>query len=155
VKIIGSFSRASKPALVCKLEHITPKIWMIIPLEAMKRLLNEREPQQQENDKLKKSYNYNFKDITKLWRRRNTIDSTCHRHRGTQQRIAANLAGCLTPSAYATQAVLLNARRYSVESMLIHWSNCRWVLQTSCWYWMVQCKEFEVASLRSVWHTNR
>jgi hypothetical protein len=44
--------------MVCKLAQIPPEIWMILPLEAKKWLLNERKRQQQkqqEDDKMKKS----------------------------------------------------------------------------------------------------
>jgi hypothetical protein len=42
-------------AMVCKLAQIPPEIWMTLPLEAKKWLLNERKLQQQEDDKVKKS----------------------------------------------------------------------------------------------------
>jgi hypothetical protein len=45
----------SKTAMVYKLTQITPEIWMTLPLEAKKWLLNERKCQQQENDKMNKS----------------------------------------------------------------------------------------------------
>jgi hypothetical protein len=32
----------TKPAMVCKLAQISPEIWMTLPLEAKKLLLNER-----------------------------------------------------------------------------------------------------------------
>jgi hypothetical protein len=41
--------------MVWKLAQIPPEIWMTLPLEAKKSLLNERKRQQQENDKMKKS----------------------------------------------------------------------------------------------------
>jgi hypothetical protein len=41
--------------MVCKLAQIPPDIWMILPLEAKKWLLNERKRQQQEDDKMKNS----------------------------------------------------------------------------------------------------
>jgi hypothetical protein len=41
--------------MVCKLAQIPPEIWMALPLEAKKSLLNERKRQQQEDDKMKKS----------------------------------------------------------------------------------------------------
>jgi hypothetical protein len=41
--------------MVCKLAQIPPEIWMTVPLEAKKLLLNERKRQQQEDDKMKKS----------------------------------------------------------------------------------------------------
>jgi hypothetical protein len=41
--------------MVCKLAQISTEIWMILPLEAKKWLLNERKRQQQEDDKMKKS----------------------------------------------------------------------------------------------------
>jgi hypothetical protein len=41
--------------MVCKLAQIPPEIWMNLPLEAKKWLLNERKRQQQEDDKMKKS----------------------------------------------------------------------------------------------------
>jgi hypothetical protein len=45
----------TKTAMVCKLAQIPPEIWMDLPLEAKKCLLNERKRQQQEDDKMKKS----------------------------------------------------------------------------------------------------
>jgi hypothetical protein len=45
----------NKTAMVCKLAQIPPEIWMTLPLEAKKWLLNERKLQQQEDDKMKKS----------------------------------------------------------------------------------------------------
>jgi hypothetical protein len=44
-----------KTAMVCKLAQIPPEIWMTLPLEAKKWLLNERKRQLQEDDKMKKS----------------------------------------------------------------------------------------------------
>jgi hypothetical protein len=41
--------------MVCKLAQIPPDIWMTLPLEAKKWLLNERKRQQQEDDKMKNS----------------------------------------------------------------------------------------------------
>jgi hypothetical protein len=41
--------------MVCKLAQIPSEIWITIPLEAKKWLLNERKRQQQEDDKMKKS----------------------------------------------------------------------------------------------------
>jgi hypothetical protein len=41
--------------MVCQLAHVPPEIWMTLPLEAKKWLLNERKCQQQEDDKIKKS----------------------------------------------------------------------------------------------------
>jgi hypothetical protein len=41
--------------MVCKLAQMPPEIWMTLPLEAKKWLLNERKRQQQEDDKMKKS----------------------------------------------------------------------------------------------------
>jgi hypothetical protein len=40
----------TKTAMVCKLPQIPPEIWMTLPLEAKKWLLNERKRQQQENN---------------------------------------------------------------------------------------------------------
>jgi hypothetical protein len=45
----------SKTAILCKSTQIPPEIWMTLPLEAKKWLLNERKRQQQEDDKMKKS----------------------------------------------------------------------------------------------------
>jgi hypothetical protein len=45
----------TKTAMVCKLAQIPPEIWMTLPLEAKKRLLNERKRQQKEDDKMNKS----------------------------------------------------------------------------------------------------
>jgi hypothetical protein len=41
--------------MVCKLAQIPPDIWMTLPLEVKKWLLNERKRQQQADDKMKKS----------------------------------------------------------------------------------------------------
>jgi hypothetical protein len=41
--------------MVCKSAQIPPEIWMTLPLEAKKWILNERKNQQQEDDKMKKS----------------------------------------------------------------------------------------------------
>jgi len=57
---------SSKTAMVCKLAQIPPEIWMTLPLEAKKWLLNERKRQQQEDDKLKKSSNPISKDHDKF-----------------------------------------------------------------------------------------
>jgi hypothetical protein len=43
----------NKTAMVCKLAQIPPEIWMTLPLEAKKWLLNERKRQQQEGEKIK------------------------------------------------------------------------------------------------------
>jgi hypothetical protein len=45
----------TKTEMVSKLAQIPPEIWMTIPLEAKKWLLNERKLQQQEDEKMKKS----------------------------------------------------------------------------------------------------
>jgi hypothetical protein len=45
----------TKNAMICKLAQIPPDIWMSLPLEAKKWILNERKRQQQEDDKMKKS----------------------------------------------------------------------------------------------------
>jgi hypothetical protein len=45
----------TKTAMICKLAQIPPEIWMTLPLEAKKWLLNETKSQQQEDDKMKKS----------------------------------------------------------------------------------------------------
>jgi hypothetical protein len=45
----------TKTAMVCKLAQIPPEIWMTLPLESKKWLLNERKRQQQEDYKMKKS----------------------------------------------------------------------------------------------------
>jgi hypothetical protein len=45
----------TKTANACKLAQIPPEIWMTLPLEAKKWLLNERKRQQQDDDKMKKS----------------------------------------------------------------------------------------------------
>jgi hypothetical protein len=39
--------------MVCKLVQIPPEIWMTLPLEAKKWLLNERKHQQQQDEKMK------------------------------------------------------------------------------------------------------
>jgi hypothetical protein len=41
--------------MVCKLAQIPHDIWITLPLEALKWLLNEIKRQQQEDDKMKKS----------------------------------------------------------------------------------------------------
>jgi hypothetical protein len=41
--------------MVCRLAQISPEIWMTLPLEAKKWLLNERKHHQQEVDEMKKS----------------------------------------------------------------------------------------------------
>jgi hypothetical protein len=41
--------------MVCKLAQIPSEIWMTVPLEAKKKLWNERKHQQQEHYKMKKS----------------------------------------------------------------------------------------------------
>jgi hypothetical protein len=41
--------------MVCKLAQIPPEIWMTLLLEVKKWLLNERQRQKQEDDKMKKS----------------------------------------------------------------------------------------------------
>jgi hypothetical protein len=41
--------------MVCKLAQIPPEVWMTLPIDAKKWLLNERKSQQQEDDKMKKS----------------------------------------------------------------------------------------------------
>jgi hypothetical protein len=46
---------STKTAMVCKLAQIPPEIWMILPLQAKRSLLNERKRQQQDDDKMKKS----------------------------------------------------------------------------------------------------
>jgi hypothetical protein len=45
----------NKTAMLCKLVQTPSEIWMTLPLEAKKWLLNERKRQQQEDDKMKKS----------------------------------------------------------------------------------------------------
>jgi hypothetical protein len=45
----------TKTTMVCKLAQIPPEIWMTLPLDYKKWLLNERRRQQQEDDKMKKS----------------------------------------------------------------------------------------------------
>jgi hypothetical protein len=41
--------------MVCKLAQIPPEIWITLPLEAKKWLLNERKCKQQKDDRIKKS----------------------------------------------------------------------------------------------------
>jgi hypothetical protein len=41
--------------MVFELAQIPPEIWMTLPLESKKWLLNERKLQQQQDDKMKKS----------------------------------------------------------------------------------------------------
>jgi hypothetical protein len=45
----------TKTAMVCELAQIPSEIWMTLPLEDKKWLLNERKRQQQKDDKMKKS----------------------------------------------------------------------------------------------------
>jgi hypothetical protein len=45
----------TKTTMVRKLAQIPPEIWMTLPLEAKKWLLNERKRQQHEDDKMNKS----------------------------------------------------------------------------------------------------
>jgi hypothetical protein len=45
----------NKTAMVCKLAQTPPDIWMTLPLEAKKWLLNESKRQQQEDDKMSES----------------------------------------------------------------------------------------------------
>jgi hypothetical protein len=59
-------SPSSQTALVCKLAQVPPEIWMTLPLEAKKWLLNERKRQQQEEDKSKKSSDTNGNDAFKM-----------------------------------------------------------------------------------------
>jgi hypothetical protein len=47
-------STYTKTAMVCKLTQIHRGIWLTVPLEGKKWLLNERKRQQQEDDKMKK-----------------------------------------------------------------------------------------------------
>ena len=44
----------TKVAMACKLAQIPPDIWMNLPLEAKKWMLNERKRQQIEDEKLRK-----------------------------------------------------------------------------------------------------
>jgi hypothetical protein len=54
----------TKTTMVCKLAQIAPEIWMTLPLEAKKWLLNERKRQQQEDDKMKNSLVSKYTAIT-------------------------------------------------------------------------------------------
>jgi hypothetical protein len=45
----------TKTAMVCKLAQIPPDVWMTLPLEDKKQVVNERKRQQKEEDKVKKS----------------------------------------------------------------------------------------------------
>jgi hypothetical protein len=45
----------TETAMICKSAQIPPDIWMTLPLEAKKWLLNERKRQQQADNKMKKS----------------------------------------------------------------------------------------------------
>jgi hypothetical protein len=56
----------SKTAMVCKLAQIPPEIWMALPLESKKWLLNDRKRQQQKDDKTKKRLALNNKCATKI-----------------------------------------------------------------------------------------
>jgi hypothetical protein len=51
--------------MVCKFAQIPPDIWMTLPLDAKKILLNERKLQQQEDDKIKKSLAFSKHLITR------------------------------------------------------------------------------------------
>ena len=51
---LSQFPR-TKAAMVCKLVQTPPDIWMTLPLEAKKWLLNERKRQQIEDEKAKKA----------------------------------------------------------------------------------------------------
>jgi hypothetical protein len=66
---------SSKNALVCKLAQIPPEIWMTLSSEAKKWLLNERTPQQQEEDKSKKSSDIKRNDALKLSKRNKNTSS--------------------------------------------------------------------------------
>jgi hypothetical protein len=43
--------------MVCTPAQISPEVWMNLPLEAKKWLLNERKCQQKDDEKMKKSLN--------------------------------------------------------------------------------------------------
>jgi hypothetical protein len=52
--------------VVCKLEQVPLEIWMTLPVEAKKCLLNERKRQQQEDDIKKMTSTSGSKDTTKI-----------------------------------------------------------------------------------------
>jgi hypothetical protein len=62
------FSRLTltKTAMVCKLTQITPDIWVTLPLEAKKWLLNERKRHQFEDEKAKKAATIGDKNSVKF-----------------------------------------------------------------------------------------
>jgi hypothetical protein len=43
----------TKTAILCKSAQIPPEIWMAVPLEAKRCLLNERKRQKQEDEKIR------------------------------------------------------------------------------------------------------
>jgi hypothetical protein len=59
-------SKLSKSAMVGKLAHVTPEIWMTLAVEAKKWLLKERKHHQQEEDSKKRSSCLGFKNTTKI-----------------------------------------------------------------------------------------
>jgi hypothetical protein len=50
--LLSSFHYRHWTISTCELAQIPPEIWMTLPLEANKWLLNERKRQQQEDDKM-------------------------------------------------------------------------------------------------------
>ena len=54
----------SKTEMVCKLAQVPQEMWMTLPLDAKKWLLNERKRQQQEDDSKNKSLSSSAKDAT-------------------------------------------------------------------------------------------
>ena len=56
----------TKTAMACKLAQIPPDIWMTLPLEAKKWLVNERKLQQIEDEKTKKAAPIGDKRLVKF-----------------------------------------------------------------------------------------
>jgi hypothetical protein len=56
----------SKTEMVCNLAQLPPEIWMTLPVEAKKWLLNEQKLQQQHDDNKKRSSSSDTKDTTKV-----------------------------------------------------------------------------------------
>jgi hypothetical protein len=52
--------------MVCNLTQLSPEIWMMIPVEDKKWLLNGQKRQQKQDDSEKRSYSSVSKDISKI-----------------------------------------------------------------------------------------
>jgi hypothetical protein len=55
--------------MVCNLTQLSLEIWMMIPVEAKKWLLNGQKRQQKQDDSEKRSYSSVSKDISKIFDR--------------------------------------------------------------------------------------